>query len=194
MLVVAPCLISPYLVYRGAKGKDLAAAWAVRELLGGRHPQVEVLSYPCPEFILLGFPRAPATREVYERLGMWEVAERVAAFIVRVIAEERPERLVLVGVKGSPTCAARITTCGAPKAHPDHLLEEFRGLPKEERIERAREITRDFRPAERPGILFELLGERVAGTYLDFDKDDIPGSVAALAEAAGAHIDVLRGR
>jgi hypothetical protein len=31
--------------------------------------------------------------------------------------------------------------------------------------------------------LFELLQERVGGTYLEFDKDDIPGSLAALREA-----------
>ena len=182
MLVIAPCLLSPYLVYRGAKGKDLAAAREVRKLLG-RHPEVEVLAYPCPEFILLGFPRPPATREVYERLGMREVAGRVAAFIALVIAEERPERVVLLGVKGSPTCAARVTTCGAPDAYPDHLLDEFKGLPKEERIARAREISRDFRPAARPGILFELLRERIAGTYLDFEKDRPQGSLAALEEA-----------
>ena len=178
--------MSPFLVYRGAKGKDLATSRAVRELLA-RYPQVELLSYPCPEFILLGFPRAPATREVYQRLGMGEVASRVAAFIKRVIAEERPPRVVLVGVKGSPTCAASITSSSDPDVYPYHLLEEFGRLPKEERIARARDISRDFRPAERPGILFELFRSELQGTYLDFDKDDVPGSIAALEE-------VLEGR
>ena len=182
MIVVAPCLLSPYFVYRGARGKDLAAARGVRELLG-RHPGVEVLSYPCPEFILLGFPRPPATREVYERLGMREAAEKVATFIARVIGEEHPDRVVLLGVEGSPTCAARITTCGDPDAYPYHLLDEFRGLPKEERIHRARELSRDFRPARRPGILFELLRERVPGTYLDLDKDRLQESLAAFEKA-----------
>ena len=160
----------------------MATSRAVRELLA-RYPQVELLSYPCPEFILLGFPRAPATQEVYQRLGMGEVASRVAAFIKRVIAEERPPRVVLVGVKGSPTCAASITSSSDPDVYPYHLLEKFGRLPKEERIARARDISRDFRPAARPGILFELLRERIAGTYLDFEKDCLRESLAALEEA-----------
>ncbi len=182
MLVIAPCLLSPYTVYRGAKGKDIAAARAVRELLG-RHTQVEVLAYPCPEFILLGFPRPPATVEMYERLGLGEVAARVAAFIERVIVEENPQRVVLVGVKGSPTCAAFATTSGDPGGYPPRLIEEFKDLAKEERLQRARELARPFRPREGPGILFELLRRRVTGTYLDFDKDRITASVEALEAA-----------
>ena len=182
MLVIAPCLISPYTVYRGAVEKDLEAAAAVRGLLG-RRPEVEVLTYPCPEFILLGFPRPPATVEMYERLGMGEVAARVAAFIERVIAEEGPGHVVLVGVKGSPTCAAFTTTSGAPDAYSHYLTEEFKKLPKGERLERAREIARPFRPREGPGVLFELLRRCVTGTYLDFDKDRITASVEALEEA-----------
>lgn len=58
MAVVAPCLLSPYTVYRGAVEKDVATAAAVRACLG-RHPDVDLLSFPCPEFILLGFPRPP---------------------------------------------------------------------------------------------------------------------------------------
>jgi len=188
-LVIAPCLLSPYLVYRGATGKDLAAARGIRELLG-RHPGVEVLAYPCPEFILRGFPRAPAPREVYERLGMREVAGRVAGFIERVIAEERPARVVLVGVRGSPTCAARVTTSGDPDAYPYRLAEGFGALPKGERIERAREISRGFAPRPGPGILFELLRERIAGVYLDFDKDRLRESLSSLegAIAGGEHV------
>ena len=183
MLVIAPCLLSPYTVYRGAVERDLEAAAAVRGLLG-RRPEVEVLAYPCPEFILLGFPRPPATVEMYKRLGLGEVAARVAAFIERVIAEEEPRRVVLVGVKGSPTCAAFTTTSsGDPGTYPHHLIEEFKKLPKGERLVLARKLARRFSPAPGPGILFGLLRGKVAGTYLDFDKGDATGSVAALEAA-----------
>ncbi|MGY4706272.1 hypothetical protein ACVNPS_00755 [Candidatus Bipolaricaulota sp. J31] len=182
MLVIAPCLLSPYTVYRGAVEKDLEAAAAVRGLLG-RRPEVEVLAYPCPEFILLGFPRPPATVEMYERLGLGEVAARVAAFIERVIAEEEPRRVVLVGVKGSPTCAAFTTTSGDPDACSRELLDRFPSLPKGERLELARKIARSYRPREGPGILFDLLRRRVTGTYLDFDKGRITASVESLEAA-----------
>ncbi len=182
MAVVAPCLLSPYTVYRGAVEKDVAAAAAVRACLG-RHPDVDLLSFPCPEFILLGFPRPPAPREVYERLGMREVAERVAAFIERVIAEEAPGHVVLVGVKGSPTCAAATTSSGDPDSYPYDLRERFRSLPKGERLRVAAGIAASFGSVGRPGILFELLRTRVVGTYLDFDKDRIPESVASLEAA-----------
>jgi len=182
MFVIAPCLLSPYLVYRGAKEKELAAAAAVRKLISG-YEELGVLTYPCPEFILLGFPRAPATREVYERLGMREVAGRVAAFIERVIAEERPTRVILVGVKGSPTCAAFVTSSSSPEEYPYQRLEEFGNLNKDERLVLAKEIARDFSLVARPGILFELLREKVKGTYIDFDKDNVPESTGALEAA-----------
>lgn len=182
MLVVAPCLLVPYLVYRGAGGKELAAASALRGLLC-RDAGLALLSYPCPEFILLGFPRPPAPREVYERLGMREVAGKVAAFIERVVAEERPAHLVLVGVRGSPTCAAHTTSSGSPEEYPYHRMEGFKDLEKGKRFALAREIARGFLPASRPGILFELVKERVEGTYLDFDKDDVQGSMGVLEAA-----------
>lgn len=182
MLVLAPCLLSPYLVYRGAKEKDLVVAREVRKLLG-RYPTVEVLSYPCPEFVLHGFPRPPATREVYERLGMREVAEKIAAFIQRVVVEERPAHLVLLGVKGSPTCAAFVTSSAPPEGYPYRWLERFKVLGKGERLDLAREIARDFSLVDRPGILFELVRERVNGNYLEFDKDDVTGSIGMLAAA-----------
>ncbi len=185
MLVLPPCLLSPYTVYRGALEKDLVAARGVRGLLT-LSSQVEPLSYPCPELLLLGFPRPPAPREVYERLGMREVAEKIAGFIARVLSEEAPRRLVVVGVKGSPTCAAFTTTSGDPDAYPYELLSQFGEFPKVKRRQVARELSGEFSPAGRPGLLFELLQERVGGTYLEFDKDDIPGSLAALREALGS--------
>jgi dephospho-CoA kinase len=182
MVVIAPCLLSPYTVYRGAVEEDLTAAAAVRKFLG-HNVDIAVLSYPCPELTLVGFPRPPAPREVYERLGMRTMAERVAAFVARVVDEEESHHVVLVGVRGSPTCAAATTTSGNPNSYPYGLLERFRSLPREERLRVAEELAASFEPLTRPGILFELLHERVAGTYLEFDKGRIAESIASLEAA-----------
>lgn len=182
ILVLPPCLISPYTVYRGAVEKDRLAAWEVRRLLGAS-PQLDVLSYPCPELMLLGFPRPPAPREVYERLGMPELARKIADFLLRVISEEKPDHTVVVGIKGSPTCAAFTSSSGDPQDYPYKFLRRFRDLPKRERLVVAREISRQLSPCARPGLLFEILQGRIPGTFLDFDKENLAGSLTALREA-----------
>lgn len=181
ILVLPPCLLSPFSVYRGASAKDLVAASSVRELLL-RRSGFQWLIYPCPELVLLGFPRPPASRELYERLGMREVAGRIAEFIARVVEEENPERVLLLGVKGSPTCGVHHTTSGEL---PPGDVEAFRRLGKQERQRASREISAHYRTVEGPGILFELLKGKVKGTYIEFDKDDIPGSIRSLEAALG---------
>ena len=186
LLIIAPCLLSPFYVYRGPKGKEYETAKALRELIGELGDEWQVFAYPCPEFELMGWPRAPASREVYERLGMRERAKIIADFIGRVLTEEKPERIVFVGVKGSPTCGVFHTSSSDPERYPYRAMQEFFYMSKEERIKRSKALVREqgFELKLSPGILFEILRARFPeGIYIEFDKNDIKGSVRRMKEA-----------
>ncbi|WP_258083670.1 hypothetical protein [Thermococcus thermotolerans] len=183
LLIIAPCLLSPFYVYRGAKEKEYETAKLLRELIGELDENWQVLAYPCPEYELIGWPRAPASREVYERLGMHERAKVIADFIGRVLTEEKPEKIVFVGVKGSPTCGVFHTSSSNPDNYPYRAMQEFFYLSKEERLGRSKEIVEEqnFRLVNLPGILFEILMARFPeGTYIEFDKDEVEGSIEEL--------------
>ncbi|ASJ10501.1 hypothetical protein A3L12_03895 [Thermococcus sp. P6] len=187
LLIVAPCLLSPFYVYRGPKEKEYETARRMRRLIGKLDDDWQVFAYPCPEYELVGWPRAPASREVYERLGMRERVKVTAEFIGRVLTEEKPEKVVFVGVKGSPTCGVFSTTSGDPGRYPYSAMGEFRYLKKEERLGRSKEITGgNFREAKLPGILFEVLMARFPeGRYVEFDKDNVDESVEWIERALG---------
>ncbi|WP_297092993.1 hypothetical protein [Thermococcus sp.] len=186
LLIVAPCLLSPFYVYRGPKEKEYETAKRLRELIGKLGDDWQVFAYPCPEYALIGWPRAPASREVYERLGMRERAKVIADFIGRVLTEEKPEKVVFVGVKGSPTCGVFHTSSSDPEGYPYRAMQEFFYLSKEERLERSKGLVEEggFKLKPLPGILFEILMARFPGAvYLEFDKEDIGGSLRRLEEA-----------
>ena len=180
LLIIAPCLLSPFYVYRGPKEKEYETARLLRELIGELDENWQVLAYPCPEFELLGWPRAPASREVYEGLGMRERAKGIADFIGRVLTEEKPERIVFMGVKGSPTCGVFHTTSSDPKSYPYPTMQKFFYMNKEDRVTRSREIVEGhgFKLVNGPGLLFEELQKRFPDAeFLEFDKEDIKGSM-----------------
>ncbi|GAB6101260.1 hypothetical protein JCM16138_04830 [Thermococcus atlanticus] len=186
LIIIAPCLLSPFYVYRGPKGKEYETAKLIRGLMGELGGEWHVLAYPCPEFEAMGWPRAPASREVYERLGMRERAKIIADFIGRIIGEEKPAKVIFVGVKGSPTCGVFHTSSSDPESYPYREMQEFRYMGKEERIERSRMLVEEqgFRIIKRPGILFEILMARFPNAlYVEFDKDDIGGSMERLKAA-----------
>ncbi|NJE09037.1 DUF523 domain-containing protein [Thermococcus sp. M39] len=179
LIVIAPCLLSPFIVYRGPKEKEYRTASTLMELFGKYH-YLKILAYPCPEFLLLGFPRAPASKEVYEKLGMREYAKRVAEFIAKSIEEEQPSRVIFIGVKGSPTCGVFHTTSSDSEKYPYERIEEFKKLPREERFKIAEEIAKDFKLVKGDGILFEILKAKVEGIYLEIDKDNLEKSLSKL--------------
>jgi len=186
LLVIAPCLLSPFYVYRGPKGKEYETAKRLRELICELGDDWQVFAYPCPEFELIGWPRAPASREVYERLGMRERAKLIADFIGRILTEEKPEKVVFVGVKGSPTCGVFHTSSSDPKSYLYRAMQEFFYLGKEERIKRSKELVEEqgFKLKSLPGILFEILMARFPeGVYVEFDKENIEESLRRLDSA-----------
>ncbi|GAB6135886.1 hypothetical protein [Thermococcus prieurii] len=186
LLIVAPCLLSPFYVYRGPKEKEYLTARELRKLIGELGEEWQVLAYPCPEFELIGWPRPPMGRESFERLGMRERVQVIADFIGRVLTEEKPERVIFIGVKGSPTCGVFHTTSNDPDSFDYGLIPAFFYMDKEKRLEESRKVVEKFgfEVKEGPGLLFEELMERFPeAEFLEFDKDDVEESVERFRKA-----------
>ncbi|HIH73246.1 MAG: Uncharacterized protein XD43_0010 [Thermococcales archaeon 44_46] len=186
LLIMAPCLLSPFYVYRGAKEKEYKTSEKLLSFLAEHKEEIKILTYPCPEYELIGWPRPPMSKEVFEKLGMREKAESIVDFIGRVLTEEKPEKIIFLGVKGSPTCGVFHTTSSNPETFPYKDIQEFFYLPKEERIKRSKELIKDqgFEVVPGEGVLFEVLKRRFPdAVYLEFDKDSIDESIEKLKEA-----------
>ncbi|ALV61816.1 hypothetical protein ADU37_CDS01170 [Thermococcus sp. 2319x1] len=188
MIILAPCLLSPFYVYRGAKEKEYKTSEKLLSFFAEHKDEMKILTYPCPEYELIGWPRPPMGREAYERLGMREKAESIADFIGRILTEEKPEKIIFLGVKGSPTCGVFHTTSSNPETFPYKAIQEFFYLPKEERIKRSKELMKEqsFEVVPGEGVLFEILKGRFPDAlYLEFDKDSIGESLEKLKKAIG---------
>ncbi|ACJ16934.1 hypothetical protein, conserved [Thermococcus onnurineus NA1] len=186
LLIIAPCLLSPFYVYRGPKEKEYKTAEELRKLFAQLGDEWQVLAYPCPEYELIGWPRPPMSREAYMHLGMVEKAKTIADFIGRVLTEEMPEKVVFLGVRGSPTCGVFHTSSSDPESYPYKAVQEFFYLSKEERLKRSKELVmeQNFRLVQMPGILFEILMARFPeAVYVEFDKEDIEDSIERVKEA-----------
>lgn len=183
IVVLAPCLLSPFYVYRGPKDKEYTTSRELLNLLAKHVREIRVLTYPCPEYKLIGWPRPPMSREALEKLGMSETARKILDFIDRVLTEEKPEKVIFVGVKGSPTCGIFYTTSSDPEKFPYRIIEEFSCLNKKERIELSKELMEEqnFKVIPGEGVLFQILKKRFPeAIYLEFDKDNIEESLKQL--------------
>ena len=183
IIVLAPCLLSPFYVYRGPKDKEYKTSSELLNLLAKHVEEIRVLTYPCPEYKLIGWPRPPMSKEVFEKLGMSETAKTIVDFIERVLTEEKPEKVIFVGVKGSPTCGVFYTTSSDPEKFPYRIIEEFSYLNKKERIKLSKELMEEqnFKVIPGGGVLFQILKNRFPeAIYLEFDKDNIEESLKQL--------------
>ena len=183
IIVLAPCLLSPFYVYRGPKDKEYKTSNELLNLLAKHAEEITVLTYPCPEYKLIGWPRPPMSKEVFEKLGMSETAKTIVDFIERVLTEEKPEKVIFVGVKGSPTCGVFYTTSSDPEKFPYKIIEEFSYLNKKERIKLSKELMEEqnFKVILGEGVLFQILKKRFPeAIYLEFDKDNIEESLKQL--------------
>ena len=183
IIVLAPCLLSPFYVYRGPKDKEYKTSSELLNLLAKHVEEIRVLTYPCPEYKLIGWPRPPMSKEVFKKLGMSETAKTIVDFIERVLTEEKPEKVIFVGVKGSPTCGVFYTTSSDPEKFPYKIIEEFSYLNKKERIKLSKELMEEqnFKVILGEGVLFQILKKRFPeAIYLEFDKDNIEESLKQL--------------
>ncbi|MFA4669381.1 hypothetical protein QDY65_02335 [Pyrococcus kukulkanii] len=188
LLVIAPCLITPFYVYRGPKEKEYIASIGVRRIISELDKEWQILSYPCPEFLLLRWPRPPMSKEVMAHLGMEKIVKDIADFIGRIITEEKPERIVFVGVKGSPTCGVFTTTSSNPEDYDYSSIQRFFYLGKEERLKSYKEIIEkgNLRIVKGSGLLFKELMERFSelhnAQWIEIDKDNIKEGIESLRE------------
>jgi len=183
IIVLAPCLLSPFYVYRGPKDKEYKTSNELLNLLAKHAEEIRVLTYPCPEYKLIGWPRPPMSKEVFEKLGMSETAKTIVDFIERVLTEEKPEKVIFVGVKGSPTCGVFYTTSSDPEKFPYRIIKEFSYLNKKERIKLSKELMEEqnFKVIPGGGVLFQILKNKFPeAIYLEFDKDNIEKSLKQL--------------
>lgn len=183
IIVLAPCLLSPFYVYRGPKDKEYKTSNELLNLLAKHAEEIRVLTYPCPEYKLIGWPRPPMSKEVFEKLGMSETAKTIVDFIERVLTEEKPEKVIFVGVKGSPTCGVFYTTSSDPEKFPYRIIKEFSYLNKKERIKLSKELMEEqnFKVIPGGGVLFQILKNKFPeAIYLEFDKDNIEESLKQL--------------
>ncbi|CAB50322.1 DUF523 domain-containing protein [Pyrococcus abyssi] len=186
LIILAPCLLSPFYVYRGPKEKEYKTALEIRKVLFSLPKDWQIFAYPCPEFELLRWPRPPMSREVFERFGIRKVVEEVADFIGRVIVEERPEAIVFVGVKGSPTCGVYTTTSSDPDLYPVQKVREFFYMRKDERLAKYKDIIEEGKLTliEGPGALFDELMKRFSELdntfWVEIDKDNVNSGIEIL--------------
>ena len=183
MIVTAPCLISPFYVYRGPKEKEYRTSKELLSFLSEYKDKIKVLIYPCPEYKLIGWPRPPMSKEVFEKLGMSETAKTIVDFIERVLTEEKPEKIIFLGVKGSPTCGVFNTTSSNPEKFPYKAIQKFLHLSKDERMMQSKELMKEqeFKVVPGEGVLFEILKKRFPeAVYFEFDKDNIGESIEEL--------------
>ena len=183
IIVLAPCLLSPFYVYRGPKDKEYKTSNELLNLLAKHAEEITVLTYPCPEYKLIGWPRPPMSKEVFEKLGMSETAKTIVDFIERVLTEEKPEKIIFLGVKGSPTCGVFNTTSSNPEKFPYKAIQKFLHLSKDERMMQSKELMKEqeFKVVPGEGVLFEILKKRFPeAVYFEFDKDNIDESLKQL--------------
>jgi len=188
MIVTAPCLISPFYVYRGPKEKEYRTSKELLSFLSEYKDKINVLIYPCPEYKLIGWPRPPMSKEVFEKLGMSETAKTIVDFIERVLTEEKPEKIIFLGVKGSPTCGVFNTTSSNPEKFPYKSIQKFLHLSKDERMMQSKELMKEqeFKVVPGEGVLFEILKNRFPeAVYFEFDKDNIDESIEELKKVIG---------
>jgi predicted secreted protein len=180
IIVIPPCLLTPFYVYRGATEKEYKASESIINLLSSYSKHIIVFTYPCPEYALLGWPRPPMSKEVYEKLGIQEKIREIAKFIKRVLNEEKAKKIIFIGVKGSPTCGIFYTTSSDPKIYPYEFIEKFASLNKYDRLKYKEEIKEKakLRLVAGAGSLYEVIRKEFPNAiYFEFDKNNIENSI-----------------
>jgi len=71
-----------------------------------------VIQLPCPETIYLGLRRWWMSREQYDTVSYREFSKRILEPYIRLVEELVRDgcEYIVIGVKGSPSCAVRVTT------------------------------------------------------------------------------------
>lgn len=160
LLIYPPCFDNPWFTYIGARSyeKRFSAEWiAFKDRWKER---ITFLTYPCPELIYEGWPRFPNGRKHYGSMNV----EPIVDFLLKVIQEEKPRRVIVVGKKYSPTCATFNTTDGEARV-PEEVLRKWGEVGVGERRRLKRDI-RGLKVVEGAGVFMEKLLKSLEGIEL----------------------------
>ncbi len=168
LVIYAPCLDNPFLVYIGARKKEIETTKRWTEIKREFMDRGFLFfSYFCPETIVDGWPRPPAGWQYYaERIPEW-----IIEHMEKIVSDVKPDRLVFVGIRNSPVCGVRNTAEGEV---PETLSDAFRQADMETRQALKKEAYRYMRVVDGPGALMRKLRERFPNAeFIDLDKGNL---------------------
>ncbi len=128
VLFIAPCILNPSLVACGfftKKGFELRENFLKKLIAICSERMIGIEAYPCPEFLIQGFPRPAASKLFYEKYR--RRIRRIARAFARKIRKYREmgiEVLGIICVDGSPVCGKDFTKLG--KAWSREEIEKFK--------------------------------------------------------------------
>ncbi|MEZ0393672.1 MAG: CD3072 family TudS-related putative desulfidase [Desulfurococcaceae archaeon] len=180
--VVAHCILNQNTVVRGLASHPGAVAGLAKLLIDLGYGIVQL---PCPETAYAGLRRWWASREQYDNEAYREFSRAILEPTVKVLRELRRAgcRIALIGVRGSPSCALKITTSNP----------SWGGRPAEDELPRSTKV-------EGPGVFMEelkrMMEERGIGApdlELDVDHEEI-ARAGVPEEVASALRSLAEGR
>ncbi|MEM1631445.1 MAG: hypothetical protein QW498_00030 [Thermofilum sp.] len=131
LAVVAHCLLNQNTVVKPLASHPGSVAALVKLLVDQGYGIVQL---PCPEAIYLGMRRWWMSREQYDTISYRDFARKLLEPYVKLIAELARDgcEYVLLGVRGSPSCALEKTTSnpswmGEPQAEKLQPSEKVEG-------------------------------------------------------------------
>jgi predicted secreted protein len=184
LVIYSPCILSPYLSYKGYEDEidenNIKLYNKFVEIMYKYKDKVIFRSYLCPETLLtLSIPRLPASREIYERIGMKEISNIISSWIDNLIRELNPEKIIFIGRKYSPTCGVNGTYRIKENENIDKIFEYWieRKIDKKEMKEKM------YKKDGEPGILIEELMKKFNNIiFIDIDNKNIEESLNKLEE------------
>jgi len=178
LVIYAPCLDNPFLVYIGARNKEIETTRRWTELKDEfMRRGVLFFSYFCPETIVDGWPRPPASKDYYaERIPMW-----IVEHVKKIVSDVRPDRIVFVGIRNSPVCGVVKTVQGDV---PKEFAERFREANMEERIAMKKGAYKYMSVVDGPGALMEILKKEFPdAVFVDLNKGDLESGFEEVRKA-----------
>ena len=128
------------------------------------------MPYPCPETLIYSVPRCPCSKNVYEKTKVKENCVKIAKAIKFITEKLKPKKLIIVGIKYSPTCGVFHTSYSE-----DFDVDKIK--PEE-----YDEIKKKMLKKEGEGILFEILKKEINAIYIEVYKDDFTDLLKVLFE------------
>jgi len=89
-----------------------------------RKNNYRIVQLPCPEFLLLGKPRFPMTKEEYKRREITDIIHRLVADTKHLVVKLNNagySLVAIIGIKGSPSC-------GITETHIYNLKSREKGM------------------------------------------------------------------